>query len=205
MEITVVAFGMGNLGAIPNMLRRIGAPAVVTSDPAVVARCEKLIIPGVGAFDAAMANLGSLGLIDALNDRALVARIPILGLCLGMELLARSSEEGSADGLGWIPGRVVRFRQPRDSGPVKIPHMGWNTVDKVGETPLLDGFDEPPRFYFAHSYHYECDDEADVVGVTSHGVRFPSMIRRENVQGVQFHPEKSHRFGLQLLANFVRV
>jgi glutamine amidotransferase len=202
-DVTVVNSGVGNLGAIPNMLKRLGATATITSDADRIAAAERIILPGVGAFDAAMSSLRCMGLVETLNELVLVRRVPTLGLCLGMQLLTDGSEEGDQPGLGWIPGRVVRFRLDGSDRSLHVPQMGWNTVRVVRPVALLAGLGERPRFYFAHSYHLECDDPADIVGVTTHGYDFPSVVQRGNVMGAQFHPEKSHRFGMKILGNFL--
>lgn len=203
MTIAVVDYGMGNLGAIPNMLRRIGAVAVVTDDPTAIGAATKLILPGVGSFDTAIRNLRASPAWEVLHRRVVHDRIPVLGLCLGMQILADRSEEGTLPGLGWIPGEIVRFRFPAEY-PLRIPHMGWNTVRWIRPSVLLEP-EETPRFYFAHSYHYRCAEPLDMVGATSYGYEFASVIARDNVLGVQFHPEKSHRFGLALLKRFVEA
>lgn len=206
MDITVVDYGVGNLGAIPNMLKRLGATADVTSDPGRIERAEKLILPGVGAFDAAMGNLRELGLIEILDRQVQDRRVPILGLCLGMQILARSSEEGVLPGFGWIPGEVVRFKIDEAPGrSLTVPMMGWNYVRVVRPSPLVANLGSDPRFYFAHSYHLVCDDPDDVVGVTTYGYEFPSVVTRGNVMGAQFHPEKSHRFGIKVFENFLGI
>ena len=203
MIVTVVDYGIGNLGAIPNMLRRVGVETVVSADPTVVARAERLILPGVGAYDAGVRNLHAAGLWEVLERKALVERVPVLGLCLGMELLSNGSEEGELQGLGWIPGRVVRFRIPAGAS-LRIPHMGWNTVVASRPSPLADAVDGA-RFYFAHSYHFEPAQAESTAGLTTYGYPFASVVHRDNIIGLQFHPEKSHRFGLALLARFARV
>ena len=203
IDVTVIDSGIGNLGAIPNMLKRLGATATITNDRDQIARASRLILPGVGAFDTAMSSLRRSGLVEVLNERVLGAGMPTLGLCLGMQLLADESEEGVLPGLGWIPGRVVRFRLDGADRGLHVPQMGWNTVRIVRPAALLANIGERPRFYFAHSYHFECDDPADVVAVTTHGYEFPSVIQRRNVMGAQFHPEKSHRFGMKVLGNFL--
>ena len=203
MTLVVVNTGIGNLGAIPNMLKRIGATAVVTDDRSTIEEATKLILPGVGSFDPAAGRLRELDLIDLLNRKVLEEKTPVLGLCLGMQLLGDGSEEGELPGLGWIPGRVVRFRFDGSDRSLRIPHMGWNFVEPAAGSPLLAGLEQHPRFYFAHSYYFTCDDPADAAGVTTYGVRFASVLQRGNVMGAQFHPEKSHRFGLRFLENFV--
>jgi glutamine amidotransferase len=204
-EVTVVNLGVGNLGAIPNMLKRLGATATITDDAGEIDRATKLVLPGVGAFDAAMSNLRRLGLTDVLTRQVLERRTPVLGLCLGMQLLADESEEGNEPGLGWIRGKVVRFRLDGSDPTLRIPQMGWNTVQPARQVPLLHDLGEDPRFYFAHSYHLVCADPSDVVGTTVHGYEFPSVVQRDNVMGAQFHPEKSHRFGMKLFENFVAL
>jgi glutamine amidotransferase len=204
MEITVVDYGVGNLGAIPNMLKRLGATAKITNDATEIRRARKLILPGVGAFDAAMANLNTLGLIDTLRE-VQQRDVPILGLCLGMQLLARSSEEGDLPGFGWIPARVVRFRLDSSDRSFHVPMMGWNYVQASRPNVLLADLGDDPRFYFAHSYHIECEDPSDVVGLTTYGYEFPSVVQRGNVMGAQFHPEKSHRFGMKFFENFLAI
>lgn len=200
MTVTVVDYGIGNLGAIPNMLRRAGVQTRVTSDIDEVLAATRIILPGVGAYDAGSRQLNASGLAEALTQKVLVERVPFLGLCLGMELLSDSSEEGDLPGLGWIPGRVVRFHLPQGSN-LSVPHMGWNTVETGAEGSLgriLDG----SRYYFAHSFHFEPAEPGDVIGLTTYGYPFASVIGKDNILGVQFHPEKSHRFGLALLSWF---
>jgi glutamine amidotransferase len=202
VSVTIVDYGIGNLGAIPNMLRRSGVDAFVTSDPGAVASAERLILPGVGAYDAGIRQLRASGLDAVLERKVIGEGVPLLGLCLGMELLSESSEEGDLSGLGWIPGRVVRFRLGPETGKT-VPHMGWNTVEPSADD-ALGAILRGSRYYFAHSYHFEPSDPDSVVGTTTYGYPFASVIRRDNVVGVQFHPEKSHRFGKALLEWFAR-
>jgi glutamine amidotransferase len=200
--VTIVDYGMGNIGSIQNMLKKIGYTSEITSNPEKIASSSKLILPGVGAFDRAMTNLKDLGLIDLIRNKA-EEGTPILGICLGMQLLAECSEEGTLPGLGLIPGTVVRFVLP---DYYKVPHMGWNMVKYAGSCPLYKGFGEfeEARFYFVHSYHFICRDERNISGETHYGIAFNSSVGRENVRGVQFHPEKSHKYGMLLLKNFVQ-
>jgi imidazole glycerol-phosphate synthase subunit HisH len=203
--IAIVDYGMGNLGSILNMLKKLGVPATISRDPAEIARAEKLILPGVGAFDRGMGGLRDLGLRDALDRRVRVDRRPVLGLCLGMQLMTRGSEEGSLPGLGWVPADTRRFSFDEAHRHLKVPHMGWNELHIAQADPLLAGFDEAPRFYFAHSYYVACDAPADVLATTQFGIEFASVIASGNVFGTQFHPEKSHKFGMRLLGNFARM
>jgi glutamine amidotransferase len=199
--IAVISYGVSNVGSILNMLRRSSIEAMAVSTPADVARADKIILPGVGAFDNGVTALSSLGLVEPLKHRVICDRIPILGICLGMQLLGRSSEEGVLDGLGLIEGKSVRFRT--DGSPeLKVPHMGWNAISPKRESPLWRNLGERRRFYFVHSYHLVCSDPGDVLATTHYGTEFTSMVQHGNVYGAQFHPEKSHRFGMTLLRNF---
>lgn len=194
---------MGNLESVRNMLKRIGAPASITSDIDAIEAAEKLILPGVGAFDAGMDNLRDLGLLEVIRRKTLVEKTPILGICLGMQLLTKKSEEGAREGMGFIDAETKKFDFSRIKEDLKIPHMGWNTVAVKKNNKLFKGLENDARFYFVHSYHVVCKDREDVAAVTNYGYDFASSVSRENVLGVQFHPEKSHRFGMELLKNFV--
>ena len=200
--IVIIDYGMGNLGSIANMFRKIGAESVITSDPLIIGTAKKLILPGVGAFDSGMANLWQRNLINVLNKRVLLDNIPILGLCLGMQLLTQKSQEGKSPGLGWIEAETVKFGFNTKETGLKIPHMGWNNIQVCREHPLFAGLDKDSRFYHVHSYHVSCS-EPDVIARTSYGYSFVTAIARGNILGVQFHPEKSHKFGVRLLKNFV--
>ncbi len=200
-QIAIVDYGMGNLGSIRNMLERVGASAAITSDPDQIRGAEKMVLPGVGSFDTGMTNLEERGLVDLLNELVLNEGKPILGICLGVQLFTRSSDEGELPGLGWIAGDTRRFALD-DRPDLKIPHMGWNLCEPVDREHLFAEMEEPARFYFVHSYHLACDDAADVLCHATYGYRFAAGVRRGNIYGVQFHPEKSLRFGLTLLQNF---
>lgn len=202
--ITVVDYGLGNLGSILNMLRKLGLKCHLTGDPAEVAVAEKLILPGVGAFDNGVENLQRLGLTGVLNTRVLRDRVPVLGICLGAQLMTRRSEEGRLPGLGWIAADTVRFH-PRETAPaLKIPHMGWTDLTVPRESPLLTRTTEQ-RFYFVHSYHFVCDRPQDIMAMARYGYEFTAAFSCDNVLGVQFHPEKSHRFGMNLFKRFAEV
>jgi imidazole glycerol-phosphate synthase subunit HisH len=203
--IVVVDYNVCNVSSVVNMGRRAGAEIVSSGDPQVVAQATKLILPGVGAFDRGMANLHSQGLIGPITTAALERRIPVLGLCLGFQLLTRSSEEGNHPGLGWLAAQTVRFRPDSDDHKVKVPHMGWNRVDAAKTDPLVESLPESPRFYFVHSYYVRCDDTADVLLWAHHGERFAAGVRRGNLWGMQFHPEKSHKYGLALIKSFAEL
>jgi glutamine amidotransferase len=198
--ITIVNYGMGNLGSMISMFRHIGVPSVVESDPAKIRLATKLVLPGVGAFDAAMSCLNSQSYLrSVLEHKVCVDRVPLLGVCLGMQILTRSSEEGCLPGLGWIAASTIRI--PPSAG-VRVPHMGWNIAQQTSPSPLLKNVGSNPRFYFVHSYAVKVDDPKNSIMRSHHGFDFDSAIARDNIFGVQFHPEKSHRFGLQILKNF---
>jgi glutamine amidotransferase len=202
--ITIVDYGLGNLGSIFNMLKKIGFSSVITSDENAIAKARKIILPGVGHYDRAMERINQSGLREILDDKVTREKVPVLGICLGMQLLTKSSEEGQLPGLGWVPARTVRFRFPAESN-LKIPHMGWNLVSRSTESPLSEDFELEHRFYFVHSYHAVVEDEKYSILKTEHGYPFDSAIQNDNVFGVQFHPEKSHRFGMKLLENFAKL
>lgn len=200
--VVIIDYGIGNVGSILNMLKHIGEAATISSDPEVIGNGDKLILPGVGAFDTGMRNLGDRQLVSLLNKVVIEDKKPILGICLGMQILGTGSEEGELPGLGWINFSNVKFRHERGS-ELKLPHMGWNLVGMQKKSPLLDGLDEKTRFYFVHSYHALCLNKSDELLTTNYGYSFVSAVQKDNIYGVQFHPEKSHKFGMQLLKNFV--
>ncbi len=201
--IVVVDYGMGNIGSIVNMIKKVGGRAEVARGPDDLRRADKLILPGVGAFDHGMAGLHRLGYVDVLNERVLEARTPILGICLGIQLFTRRSEEGERPGLGWIEADTVRFRFPDARPALKVPHMGWSPIRVVRPHPLFADPEAERRFYFVHTYHVVCDAPADVLATATYGTEFTAAVARGNVIGTQFHPEKSHRFGKDLMRHFV--
>ena len=199
--IAIVNYGMGNLGSIRNMLKKIGTDAEITSDPVQVRAANKLILPGVGAFDAGMKKLAELGLVDVLNEQILYRKVPILGICLGMQLMTTRSDEGLLPGLGWVDAETRRINGSLDSN-LKVPHMGWNVVNAVKPSNLLRDASGEQRFYFVHSYSVYCQNRSDALLTADYGGGFDAGFERDNIMGVQFHPEKSHRFGMSLLRNF---
>jgi imidazole glycerol-phosphate synthase subunit HisH len=199
--IVIIDYGMGNLASILNMLKKIGVEGAISGDIKSIETAGKLILPGVGAFDNGISQLEERGLISILRKKVIVEKIPILGICLGMQLMTNQSEEGVLSGLGWIDAVTVRFKFGKAQSNLKIPHMGWNTVQVFKEPSLFDGIMPEPRFYFVHSYHAVCKDN-DVLTRSFHGYEFTSAFKRDNVTGVQFHPEKSHKFGMTFLKNW---
>ncbi|GAB6155710.1 imidazole glycerol phosphate synthase subunit HisH [Desulfosporosinus burensis] len=202
--IAVIDYGIGNVGSIINMFHKIGVPSVLTKDIDQVEKAEKLILPGIGAFDIGMQRLNESGLVDAIKKHAVEKQKPLLGICLGMQLLGRKSEEGIENGLSLIPFDNKRFVFEEDT-QLKIPHMGWDiAVTTEKDDPLAEGLTSVQRYYFVHSYHAVCDSEKNVLMRCEYGYSFAAAVKKGNIYGVQFHPEKSHKFGMALLENFAR-
>jgi imidazole glycerol-phosphate synthase subunit HisH len=199
--IAVVDSGVCNVGSILNMLKRVGSAGVPVASPDELQDAKKVILPGIGAFDAGMKSLEARGLVEPLTRKATVENVPVLGICLGMQLMTKGSAEGSARGFGWIDAEALRFDAAQLPG-LKVPHMGWNVVQPAKASALLADLPEEPRFYFVHSYFVRCHDRADSLLTARHGVEFDAAFERDNLFGVQFHPEKSHRFGMHILRNF---
>jgi len=202
VTISVIDYGMGNVSSVVNMLRKLGDEPSLVRDPDGVARADKLILPGVGAFDNAISRLSALGLIEPLRAHVEARGNPLLGICLGMQLLCRGSDEGTQAGLGWLNTRAVHLSALDPAGRLPIPKMGWNSIEIVRRMPLLEGLESGARFYFAHSYFVPNDGSEAIAATAEYGGRYAACVRSGIVFGAQFHPEKSHRFGLQLLANY---
>jgi glutamine amidotransferase len=205
MIITIIDYNMGNFAAIKNMLKKLGYEAVVTSDPKKLQEAEKIILPGVGSFDYGMKNLNRLGLSEILKHKVLNDNIPILGVCLGMQLLTKSSEEGDSLGLGFIDAKTVKFNFEKNSQKLKVPSMGWNYINKKGDHSILHTQYEKQKFYFVHSYYVICSDANDILAESTYGIDFVSAFKHKNIYGCQFHPEKSHKYGLEVLKNFAEL
>ena len=203
-RIGIPALPCGNFSSVVKIVEKAGGRATIVEDPAALRQFGKVILAGVGAFDHGMDAIRDLGWLAPLNEAARVRKVPILGICLGMQMLCEDSEEGARPGLGWIPGHVRRFR-PEPGSALKVPHMGWNTIQVRRANPILEPGVPEQRFYFVHSYHAVCTDPADVIAVSTHGIEFSAAIGRDNVLGAQFHPEKSHRFGLALMRRFIEI
>jgi glutamine amidotransferase len=200
--IVVVDYNMGNVGSIVSMLKKLKKDSIVSSDKKTIQDAEKIILPGVGSFDKAFSNIKKLDLFEILNVKAKTDNIPILGICLGMQLLTNCSEEGNEKGFGWIDADTIRFK---NDGKIKVPHMGWNDVSKSTDSKLTIELIENSRFYFVHSYYVKVKNESNSILKSTHSLEFDSAIQNENIYGVQFHPEKSHKFGMQLLKNFTNI
>jgi imidazole glycerol-phosphate synthase subunit HisH len=199
--IAIVDYDIGNLGAVANMLNRMGGVCRITANPDHIAQADRLILPGNGAFDACMRNLQASGLVPLLEEKIFVDKVPLLGICVGAQMLGHGSDEGTMPGLGWLDMRVRRF--PELPG-LRIPHMGWSQVISATPHSITLGLDAEPRFYFVHSYYMDPAHSDAVILRANYGIDFAAAIAHENMTGVQFHPEKSHRYGKQLLANFMR-
>jgi glutamine amidotransferase len=198
--IAIVDYGVGNVRAIANMLKRFGAQSIITNNKEEINAAAKLILPGVGAFDPAMIELKRLDLVDVLQRKAMEEKTPLLGICLGMQLLTAGSEEGKEHGLGWIPAFAYRFPQQET---LKVPHMRWDYVEKTNDSPLTKELEPQSKFYFVHSYFVRTESRSHSVLQSEYGTTFDAAIQKENIYGVQFHPEKSHKYGMRILQNFV--
>ena len=200
--ISIVNYGMGNLGSVLNMLKKIGVQAEIVENPEKLVLASKILLPGVGSFDKAMSRIQEIGFKEVLDQKALVEKVPVLGICLGMQLLTRSSEEGVLPGLGWIDADTIRF--PSTQG-LKVPHMGWNIVIHSTGSKLTQHLPEESRFYFVHSFRVNVDHQENSILKAQYGITFDAAIQKDNIYGAQFHPEKSHKFGMQLLRNFASL
>lgn len=203
--IAIINYGLGNIKAFANIYNKLGAPFVIASEAAHLQDVTKIILPGVGAFDHAMTLLEKSGMRNTLNELALNRHLPVLGICVGMQILAHSSDEGSLPGLGWIDGVVKKFNPSKLTSATHLPHMGWNNIRPVIMKGLLKDIDAGSRFYFLHSYYFHCNQTENILAVTDYGGQFTSAVSSGNIFGVQFHPEKSHQWGIQLLKNFAEI
>jgi glutamine amidotransferase len=202
--IAIINYGLGNLTSILNMHQRLGIEAVITADAATIKKAEKLILPGVGHFKKGMENLKESGLQDLLNEQVINNKKPVLGICLGAQLMTRFSGEGNVEGLGWVDASTVAFDNLKMGG-LKVPHMGWADIIIKRETPLFAGLPPEPRFYHVHSFHFDFSTNNEVVAYAVYGYGFPVAFNKENIYGTQFHPEKSHRYGMKVLQNFAAL
>jgi len=202
-SIVVIDYGMGNLGSIANMLKYLGASAVISADKTLIEKADKLILPGVGHFDRAMQNINQLDLFNLIQYKALDQQVPIMGICLGMQLLCNFSEEGNDKGLAFVDAEVVKFNFEKSQN-LKVPHMGWNKIEIAKSNSLITkGLTDYARFYFVHSYYVKCNNESDILTRSLYGHSFISSFEKNNIVGVQFHPEKSHKYGITFFRNFI--
>ena len=201
--ITIIDYGFGNIRAFVNVYERLNIPISVAKTADDLQAASKIILPGVGAFDHAMRKLNNSGMRDAIQKLVWDQQVPILGVCVGMQILGHSSDEGKLPGLGWIDGIVAKFDTYASDTKIQLPHMGWNTIHPTNnDNPLLESLSSDSRFYFLHSYYFQCHNQIDTIATTEYEIQFTSALNSRNTYGVQFHPEKSHHWGIQLLKNF---
>lgn len=205
--ITIVDYGLGNIKAFANVYKRLNIDTLCASSADELENASKIILPGVGAFDHAMEMLDSSGLRECLDELVLVKKVPVIGICVGMQMMTESSEEGIRQGLGWIKGRVKRFSYSDNQNELRypLPHMGWNNISSVKDCALTKTLDNDKRFYFLHSYYVECANQADIVATANYGFDYACIVNHDNVYGIQCHPEKSHHNGVSLLKNFAKL
>lgn len=202
--LAIINYGLGNLTSIKNMCKRLNIEATITDDKEEIKAASRLLLPGVGHFKRGMANLHETGMVDLLNQLVLQEKKPILGICLGAQLLTKHSEEGDVDGLGWVDAQTVRFDKEK-LGKLPIPHMGWSDITTTREAPLWNDLPEEPRFYFVHEFHFDFTEQSQVTATAKYGYDFACAFQKDNIYGTQFHPEKSHKFGIKVLENFSKV
>lgn len=203
--ITIINYGSGNIRAIGNIYDKLSINYKIASSPKEVEGAQKIFLPGVGAFDETISMLDKTGFREVLDKEVLQNRVPVIGICVGMQILAESSEEGVLPGLGYIKGKVKRIDESLLTQKPKLPHLGWNSIEIKRKNPLLNGVDEEFGFYFLHTYYFECENDSDILATTNYGTSFASAVNHNNVYGIQFHPEKSHNNGVTLLKNFASL
>ena len=203
--ITIIDYGVGNINAFVNVYKRINVDVKIAKSLADLEDAQKLILPGVGHFDYAMSELIKSGMREKLDELVMVKKVPIIGICVGMQMMGKSSDEGSLDGLKWIDATIRKFDETKIQQVTKLPHMGWNDVQPISSNSLFNGLEKEALFYFLHSYYFECNDTADILATSEYGEQFTCAAHHENVYGIQFHPEKSHHYGETLLHNFAKM
>ena len=202
--ISIVDYGVGNLASVKNMLKKVGYESVLAADPPTIEAASKIILPGIGAFDHCMKQFNDSGLREAVTRKVLEDKTPLLGICVGLQMLMENSEEGVEPGLGWIAGKTVKFKKEK-IGDLKIPHMGWTNVRLEKKSALTENLGDQPRFYFVHSYYVQPENKSDELLSANYGYDFTAAISRDNIYGAQFHPEKSHKYGMKILENFAKL
>jgi glutamine amidotransferase len=203
--ITIIDYNVGNIFAIQNVYKRLNIPTRIAKTQKDLTDVEKLILPGVGSFDYAMGQLNASGMREKLDKLVLEKKVPIIGICVGMQMMGNRSDEGKLEGLKWIDSEILKFDENLIQQRTKLPHMGWNDVAPVKNHPLFDGLEKEAIFYFLHSFYFKCNDPTDSIAVTDYGLSFSSAVNKDNIYGIQFHPEKSHQYGEKLLYNFAKL
>ena len=202
--ITIIDYGVGNIFAFQNVLKRLNISSRTAKCVEDLKEVDKLILPGVGHFDYAMSQLNNSGMRERIDELVLVEKKPVIGICVGMQMMANKSDEGTLDGLGWIDANVNKFNELTIQHHTKLPHMGWNDVKPNENHPLFKGLEQESIFYFLHSFYFNCKDQKNILSTTDYGINFASSVYKENIYGIQFHPEKSHSYGEKLLENFAK-
>ncbi|WP_395051199.1 imidazole glycerol phosphate synthase subunit HisH [Flavobacterium sp.] len=203
--ITIIDYGVGNISAFQNVYKRLDIPTKIAKSVEDLHEAEKLILPGVGAFDYAMAQLNDSGMRERLDELVLIQKVPVIGICVGMQMMGHQSDEGHLEGLKWLDATIRKFDESTIHQRTKLPHMGWNDVYPKNNHPLFEGLEQDALFYFLHSYYFECHNKEDILAQSEYGLLFTSATHHENIFGIQFHPEKSHQYGEQLLHNFAKL
>lgn len=203
--ITLIDYGVGNIYAFQNVYKRLNIPTKIAKKKEDLANAKKLILPGVGSFDYAMTQLNASGMREKLDELVLEKKVPVIGICVGMQIMGNRSDEGKLEGLKWINSEILKFDENLIQQRTKLPHMGWNDVDPINSHPLFIGLEKDAIFYFLHSFYFKCKNETESIAVSNYGISFSSAVNRENIYGIQFHPEKSHQHGEKLLHNFANL
>jgi glutamine amidotransferase len=203
--ITIIDYGVGNINAFVNVYKRVNVSTKIAKTAADLEDAQKIILPGVGHFDHAMSELIKSGMREKLDELIMVKKVPVIGICVGMQMMGNSSDEGKLEGLKWIDASIKKFDESKIQQVTRLPHMGWNDVHLVISNPLFAGLEKDALFYFLHSYYFECNDTADILATSEYGGQFTCAVHHENVYGIQFHPEKSHHYGEMLLHNFAKL
>ena len=199
--ITIIDYGVGNIFAFQNVYKRLNIPTKIAKTQQDLADAKKLILPGVGSFDYAMSQLNASGMREKLDELVLEKKVPVIGICVGMQMMGNRSDEGKLEGLKWIDSEILKFDENLIQQRTKLPHMGWNDVAPINNHPLFIGLEKDAIFYFLHSFYFRCKNETESIAVSNYGISFSSAVHRENIYGIQFHPEKSHQYGEKLLHN----
>jgi imidazole glycerol-phosphate synthase subunit HisH len=203
--ITIIDYGVGNIFAFQNVYKRLNIPTKIAKTAADLEGVEKLILPGVGSFDYAMSQLNASGMRERLDELVLVQKVPVIGICVGMQMMGNKSDEGKLEGLKWIDANIRKFDESTIKQRTKLPHMGWNDVIPKNNHPLFEGLENEAVFYFLHSFYFECNNQIDCIATSDYGISFAAAANHDNVYGIQFHPEKSHNYGEKLLHNFAKL
>lgn len=203
--ITIIDYGVGNINAFVNVYKRVNVPTKIAKTAADLEGAQKIILPGVGHFDHAMSELIKSGMREKLDELVMEKKIPVIGICVGMQMMGNSSDEGKLAGLGWIDASIKKFDETKIKQVTRLPHMGWNDVNPVISNPLFEGLEKDALFYFLHSYYFECNNSSDILATSDYGGEFSCAAHHENIYGIQFHPEKSHHYGETLLHNFAKL